>query len=215
MRLSSSTHTADSLKMDANIVVMGTESVGKSALTVRLLTRRFIGEYGDIESIYSHSFMVDERRTTLNIWDSPCSEDLSVETSLFEKKVQWADGFVLVYSICDRASFNSVSRLIQTIKSTKDYLNADKAPIVVVGNKRDLHHRRTVLSEEARLLALNTGCHFCEVSAAENYHSVLMMFHGLVGRIKGAKLTTKRPLGFKGIVKSMSAVFARRRTDSF
>lgn len=59
--------------MEANIVVMGTESVGKSgetrvllpqthgvtayflshkvcfaALTVRLLTRRFIGEYGDI-----------------------------------------------------------------------------------------------------------------------------------------------------------------------
>lgn len=30
MRLSSSTHTADSLKMDANIVIMGTESVGKS-----------------------------------------------------------------------------------------------------------------------------------------------------------------------------------------
>ncbi|KAM9352574.1 ras-related and estrogen-regulated growth inhibitor-like protein [Symphorus nematophorus] len=202
--------------MDANIVVMGTESVGKSALTVRLLTRRFIGEYGDIESIYSHSFMVDGRETTLNIWDSPYSaEDLSVETSLFEKKVQWADGFVLVYSICDRASFNTVSRLIQAIKSTKDYLNADKAPIVIVGNKRDLQHRRTVLSEEGWLLALKTDCHFYEVSAAENYHSVLMVFHGLVDRMRDAKLTTKRPLGFKGIVKSMSAVFTRRRTDSF
>uniref|UniRef100_A0A8C2XPA7 small monomeric GTPase n=1 Tax=Cyclopterus lumpus TaxID=8103 RepID=A0A8C2XPA7_CYCLU len=108
-------HTVVSSKMDANIVVMGTESVGKSAITVRLLTRRFIGEYGDIESIYSHSF---GREFTLNIWDSPYSE-----TSLFEKKVQWADGYVLVYSICDRASFNSVSRLIQTIKSTKDYLS--------------------------------------------------------------------------------------------
>nr|XP_033491615.1 ras-related and estrogen-regulated growth inhibitor-like protein [Epinephelus lanceolatus] len=200
--------------MDANIVVMGTESVGKSALTVRLLTRRFIGEYGDIESIYSHSFMVDGREITLNIWDSPYSGDLSEETSLFKKKVQWADGYVLVYSICDRASFNAVSRLIQTIKSTKDYLNTDKAPIVIVGNKRDLHHRRTVLSEEGRLLALNTDCHFYEVSAAENYHSVLVVFHGLVDRLKDAKVTTKRPLGFRGIVKSMSAVFARRRTDS-
>ncbi|XP_038560947.1 si:dkeyp-59c12.1 [Micropterus salmoides] len=201
--------------MDANIVVMGTESVGKSALTVRLLTRRFIGEYGDIESIYSHSFMDDGREITLNIWDSPYSEDLSMETSLFAKKVQWADGFVLVYSICDRVSFNTVSRLIQTIKSTKDYLNSDKVPIVIVGNKRDLHHRRTVLSEEGWLLALKTDCHFYEVSVAENYHSVLMVFHGLVDRMKDTKLTMKRPLGFKGIVKSMSAVFARRRTDSF
>uniref|UniRef100_A0A665UWM1 small monomeric GTPase n=1 Tax=Echeneis naucrates TaxID=173247 RepID=A0A665UWM1_ECHNA len=190
--------------MDANVAVLGTESVGKSALTVRLLTRRFIGEYGDIESIYSHSFMVNGREISLNIWDSPYSE----------KKVQWADGYVLVYSICDRASFNSVSRLIQTIRSKKDYMNAAKVPIVIVGNKRDLHHRRTVLSEEGRLLALNTDCHFYEVSAAENYHSVLMVFHGLVDRMKDAKLTMKRPLGFKGIVKSMSAVFARRRTDS-
>ncbi|AWP08487.1 Ras domain containing protein [Scophthalmus maximus] len=201
--------------MEANIVVLGTERVGKSALTVRLLTRRFIGEYGDVESIYSHSFAVDGREVTLNVWDSPYSEDSSGETSLFEKKVQWADAYVLVYSICDRASFNSVGRLIQTIRSAKVYLNADKAPIVIVGNMRDLHHRRTVLSEEGRLLALNTDCHFYEVSAAENYHGVLMVFHGLVDRMKDAKLTTKRPLGFKGIVRSMSAVFARRRTDSF
>ncbi|CAN9499281.1 unnamed protein product [Ophioblennius macclurei] len=201
--------------MEANIVVLGTESVGKSALTVRLLTRRFIGEYGDIESIYSHSFILDGREITMNIWDAPYSEDFSLGTPLFDKKVRWADGYVLIYSICDRASFNSVSRLVQTIKSTKDCPGADKTPIAIVGNKRDLHHRRTVLSEEGRLLALNADCHFYEVSAAENYHSVLMVFHGLVDRMKDAKPTAKRPLRFKGIVKSMSAVFARRRTDSF
>ncbi|XP_075998408.1 ras-related and estrogen-regulated growth inhibitor-like protein [Genypterus blacodes] len=200
--------------MDANIVVMGTEGVGKSALTVRLLTRRFIGEYGDIETIYSHNFSADGREINLNIWDSPYCEDLCLETSRYEKRIQWADGFVLVYSICDRASFNTVSSLVHTIKSTKVYLNTDKAPIVIVGNKRDLHHRRTVLSEEGRVLALTTDCLFYEVSAAENYHSVLMVFHALVDRMKDAKVATKRPLGLKGIVKSMSAVFARRRTES-
>ncbi|XP_037539594.1 si:dkeyp-59c12.1, partial [Nematolebias whitei] len=144
------------------------------------------------------------------------SQDPLVETSPCHKKVQWADGFVLVYSICDRASFNAVSKLVQSIKSTKDFLGEDKVPIVIVGNKRDLHHRRTVLSEEGRLLALNTNCLFYEVSAAENYHSVLTVFHGLVERMRDAKLTnTKRPLRLKGIVKSMSAVFARIRTDSF
>ncbi|XP_047205672.1 ras-related and estrogen-regulated growth inhibitor-like protein isoform X1 [Girardinichthys multiradiatus] len=200
--------------MEANIVVIGTESVGKSAMTVRLLTRKFIGEYGDIESIYSQSFIVDGREVTLNIWDSPYSQKLSVEASPFHKKVQWADGFVLVYSICDRASFNAVSRLVQRIKSTKDCLNGDKVPIAIVGNKRDLHHRRTVLSEEGRMLAVNTDSLFFEASAAENYHSVLSVFNGLVDRMKDGKLTTRRPLRLKGIVKTMSAVFARRRTDS-
>lgn len=142
-------------------------------------------------------------------------QDLCVEMSLFSKKVQWADGYVLVYSICDRASFNTVCRLVHAIKSARNYLNADKAPIVIVGNKRDLHHRRTVPSEEGRLLALKTDCHFYEVSTAENYHGVLMVFHGLVGRMRDAKPNAKRPLGFRGIVRSMSAVFARRRMDSF
>ncbi len=131
-----------------------------------------------------------------------------------EKRVQWADGFVLVYSICDRASFNTVSSLIQMIKTNKDILGFEKMPIVIVGNKRDLHHRRTVLSEEGRLLALAANCQFYEVSAAENYHSVLMVFHGLVDRIRESRVSVKKLAGIKGIVKSMSAVFARRRTDS-
>ena len=139
---------------------------------------------------------------------------MSTESSAYEKRVQWAEGFVLVYSICDRASFNTVTRLIQSIKSTKDYLGIKKVPIVIVGNKRDLHHQRTVLSEEGRLLALTTDCQFYEVSAAENYHSVLKVFHGLVDRVREAKSAIKKPVGIKGIVKSMSAVFARRRTDS-
>eukprot|EP00063_Salmo_salar_P005524 XP_013980359.1 PREDICTED: ras-related and estrogen-regulated growth inhibitor-like protein [Salmo salar] len=204
----------NALKVDANVVVLGTDRVGKSALTVRFLTRRFIGEYGNIESIYSHNVIVDGRDITFNIWDSPYCQDLSRETTLYEKRVQWADGFVLVYSICDRASFNAVTKLIQSIKATKDYLGMDKVPVVIVGNKKDLNHRRTVLSEEGRLLALTTACQFYEVTAAENYHSILMVFHGLIDRIRASKSSIKRPAGIKGIVKSMSAVFTRKRTDS-
>nr|XP_055030327.1 ras-related and estrogen-regulated growth inhibitor-like protein isoform X2 [Misgurnus anguillicaudatus] len=201
-------------RMDANVVVLGTDNVGKSALIVRFLTRRFIGEYGDTESLYTHNVVVDGREQTLNIWDAPYSQDLSPVSLTCEKRVQWADGFVLVYSICDRASFNAVPRLIQTIKSNKDILGYEKIPIVIVGNKRDLHHRRTVLSEEGRLLALSADCQFYEVSAAENYHSVLVVFHGLVDRIRESRMSVKKLAGIKGIVKSMSAVFARRRTDS-
>lgn len=141
-------------------------------------------------------------------------QDPSPETTTHEKRLQWADGFILVYSICDRASFNNVSKLLQSIRAIKDYAGLEKVPVVIVGNKRDLHHRRTVLSEEGRLLALSADCQFYEVSAAENYHSVLVVFHGLVNRIRESRSVVKKPAGIKGIVKSMSAVFARRRTDS-
>uniref|UniRef100_A0A8C6X576 small monomeric GTPase n=1 Tax=Naja naja TaxID=35670 RepID=A0A8C6X576_NAJNA len=141
-------------------------------------------------------------------------QEKSEEMSSKDKRIQWADGFVLVYSICDRASFNSVQPKVQFIKATKESPSQEKVPIVIVGNKRDLHHHREVSSEEGRLLALSMDCEFYEVSAAEAYHGALMVFHGLAERICEAKLTLKKGTGIRNIVKSVSAVFARKRTDS-
>lgn len=131
-----------------------------------------------------------------------------------EKRIQWADSFVLVYSICDRASFNILPLKVQFIKAAKEGQSQEKVPIVIVGNKRDLHHQRVVSSEEGRLLALSLDCGFYEVSAAEAYHGALMVFHGLAKLIPDTKLALKKGTGIRGIVKTMSAVFARKRTDS-
>uniref|UniRef100_A0A8D0KQY3 small monomeric GTPase n=1 Tax=Strix occidentalis caurina TaxID=311401 RepID=A0A8D0KQY3_STROC len=141
-------------------------------------------------------------------------QEQAEEGSSEEKRIQWADSFVLVYSICDRASFNILPLKIQFIKAAKEGQSQEKVPIVIVGNKRDLHHQREVSSEEGRLLALSLDCGFYEVSAAEAYHGALMVFHGLAERIPDHKLALKKGTGIRGIVKTMSAVFARKRTDS-
>uniref|UniRef100_A0A8C0FZH1 small monomeric GTPase n=1 Tax=Chelonoidis abingdonii TaxID=106734 RepID=A0A8C0FZH1_CHEAB len=131
----------------------------------------------------------------------------------WEKRVQWADGFVLVYSICDRASFNVLHPKVQVIKAAKEALSQEKVPIVIVGNKRDLHHQRAVSSEEGRLLALSMDCEFYEVSAAEAYHGALMVFQGLAERICEAKLALKKGTGIRSIVKSMSATNPSQSSD--
>ncbi|KAL1268617.1 hypothetical protein QQF64_033980 [Cirrhinus molitorella] len=173
IRHSSKTMEGNQQKVEANVLLLGAENVGKSALTVRFLTRRFIGEYGDIESIYSHTDKIDGRDICFNIWDSLCP---------------------------------------QCIRQAKQKL-ASTAQIIIVGNKRDLQHRRTVSSEEGRLLALSADCGFFEVSAAETYHGVLMVFHELFELIREARALKKGTAGFKGIVRSMSAVFGRKRTE--
>ncbi|XP_072326623.1 ras-related and estrogen-regulated growth inhibitor-like protein [Scyliorhinus torazame] len=195
--------------MEANVVILGADRVGKSALTVRFLTRRFIGEYGDMESVYNHSVTVAGRKVAFNIWDSRYAQDQLNQNFAKEKQVQWADGFVLVYSICDRASFNVVQQQIQFIKSMKDYPGTERAPIVIVGNKRDLCHQRTVSSEEGRLLALATDCQFCETSAAETYHGVLLVFHSLVERIKESKILIKKTAGIKSVIRSLFSTFTQ------
>ncbi|KAL4646715.1 ras-related and estrogen-regulated growth inhibitor-like protein [Arapaima gigas] len=198
-------------KVEANILLLGAENVGKSALTVRFLTRRFIGEYGDIESIYNHSDKIDGREISFNIWDSLYPQDCDSVEMVSDKQLQWADGVILVYSICDHASFEVTRRQVQFIRHAKKAFAG--VPVVIVGNKRDLQHQRAVSSEEGRLLALSTDCGFFEISAAENYHGVLLVFHELLELIREARALKKGAVGIKGIVRSVSAVFARRRAE--
>lgn len=127
-----------------------------------------------------------------------------------EKQLRWADGIVLVYSICDRSSFEVVKQqvaLIQKLSSSITY----SVPMVLVGNKRDLQHRRVVSSEEGRLLALSADCGFFEVSAAEAYHGVHLVFHGLHELIKESRGVKKGAAGIMGIVRTVSAVFSKKR----
>ncbi|XP_024249733.1 ras-related and estrogen-regulated growth inhibitor-like protein [Oncorhynchus tshawytscha] len=199
-------------KVEANILLLGAENVGKSALTVRFITRRFIGEYGEIESIYSHIDTVDGREISFNIWDSLYPQDSAITESISEKQLQWADGVILVYSICDRSSFEVVRQQVQRIRHASRKMSTT-VPIIIVGNKRDLQHRRTVSSEEGRLLALSEDCVFFEISAAETYHGVLLVFHGLIDLIKESRALRKGAAGIKSIVRSMSAVFGKKRAE--
>uniref|UniRef100_A0A3B3VCL7 small monomeric GTPase n=1 Tax=Poecilia latipinna TaxID=48699 RepID=A0A3B3VCL7_9TELE len=193
---------ANQQRVETNILLLGAHSVGKTALTVRFLTRRFIGEYGD--SIYSRVDRVDGQEICINIWDS------QVRCSFSDKQLQWADGMVLVYDICDRASFEVVRQQLQLIRRSR---KMSMAPVVIVGNKRDLQHRRSVSGEEGYLLAMTERCGFFEVSAAETYHGVLLVFHRLVDLVRETRALRKSMAGVRGIVRSVSAVFGKKRAE--
>uniref|UniRef100_A0A1A8IEH6 small monomeric GTPase n=1 Tax=Nothobranchius kuhntae TaxID=321403 RepID=A0A1A8IEH6_NOTKU len=194
-------------KVEVNILLLGGRSVGKTALTVRFLTRRFIGEYGDIESIYSRVDRIDGQETCINIWDSLAGLNSS---SISDKQLQWADGTILVYDICDRGSFEAVRQQLQLIRRGR---KSSSVPVVIVGNKRDLQQHRRVSGEEGRLLALTERCGFFEVSAAETYHGVLLVFHQLVDLVRETRALRKSVARVKDIVRTVSAVFGKKRAE--
>lgn len=89
------------------------------------------------------------------------------------------EGFLLVYSITDRDSFDSVSAYHQQILRVKD---TESVPIVLVGNKCDLEDERRVgkngtfltilpvasmrlVIAEGRFIGEELGCRFVETSA--------------------------------------------------
>ena len=96
---------------------MGGGGVGKSALTLRLITNNFDEEYDPtIEDLYRMVFYIDNQSTTVDILDTAGQDEFS---SMQDQWVREGDGFLLVYSITSSATFNEVKQLYEKIKRTK------------------------------------------------------------------------------------------------
>ncbi|CAN0423636.1 ras-related and estrogen-regulated growth inhibitor-like protein isoform X2 [Petromyzon marinus] len=197
---------------DVKVVVLGSDNVGKSALIVRYLTKRFIGEYAsNSDSLYRKRLSVDGRQMNLEIFD-PCSQLREGRTGLGDQ-VQWADGFLIVYDISDKASFLAAQSLVYRIKeSHQELYKSDAHPMLcLVGNKQDLCHAREVEEEEARLFALECRAQFCELSAAEQSTEVSAMFARLLRATLEYSRDRRRHSGSKSMAKLINNVFGKRR----
>ncbi|XP_016298563.1 ras-related and estrogen-regulated growth inhibitor-like protein isoform X1 [Sinocyclocheilus anshuiensis] len=201
---------------DIKVAVMGSEGVGKSALIVRFLTRRFIGEYASSsECIYRKRMSIDGRQLNLELYD-PCSQPCQGKSTLNEQ-IHWADGFVVVYDISDRSSFLTAKAIVHLIREL--HLGGSKSRdtdsvIFLVGNKQDLCHMREVDREEGQKLASEGRCQFYELSAAEHYQEVVLMFSMIVRNASlggKAKERRRRPSGSKSMAKLINNVFGKRR----
>jgi len=145
---------------DYKLVVLGGGGVGKSALTIRLVTDNFLDEYDPtIEDSYRKELVVDDETAMLDILDTAGQEEFS---SMQDQWMRDGKGFLLVYNITSRPTFDEVSVLHDKILRTKE---ASKVPIVLVGNKCDLKDERQVEYTEGAELAKSWGRAFFEASA--------------------------------------------------
>lgn len=103
-------------------------------------------------------------------------DGLTQAVDSLSKCVQWAEGFLLVYSITDYDSYLSIRPLYQYIRKVHP---DSKAPIVIVGNKGDLLHARQVQTCDGVQLANELGSLFLEISTSENYEDVCDVFQHL------------------------------------
>jgi len=176
------------------LVVLGAGGVGKSALTIRLVTDNFLDEYDPtIEDSYRKSVMIDDQSALLDILDTAGQEEFS---SMQDQWMRDGKGFLLVYNITSKSTFDEVSILHDKILRTKD---ADKVPIVLAGNKADLKDERQVQYDEGARLAKQWSCPFFETSAKIKLNNEACFFE-LVREIRRAQKEEggkKKPSGFK------------------
>ncbi|KAH1014270.1 hypothetical protein HUJ04_003131 [Dendroctonus ponderosae] len=158
------------------IAVIGKSNVGKSALTVRYLTRRYIGEYrSNTDLLYKQTLTVNNTSLEVEIVDV-CSCDLE---AFPEEAIHWADAAIVVYDITCRHSFEQATEMLKKVLQLRTQI-----PRVLLGNKADLEHLRRVEETEGRTVGIQNNCSFYEVSVAENSQAIYQAFDAILNECR-------------------------------
>eukprot|EP00049_Salpingoeca_infusionum_P003808 m.71001 g.71001 ORF g.71001 m.71001 type:complete len:195 (+) comp12279_c0_seq1:992-1576(+) len=160
------------------LVVVGGGGVGKSALTIQFIQSHFVDEYDPtIEDSYRKQCVIDDEVALLDILDTAGQEEYS---AMREQYMRTGEGFLLVYSIIDKNSFEEIQTFHSQILRVKD---KDDFPMILVGNKSDLDSERQVSNGEGGELAKQLKISHVETSAKQRIN-VDFAFHELVRIIR-------------------------------
>ncbi|CAB1346998.1 unnamed protein product, partial [Coregonus sp. 'balchen'] len=174
------------------LVVVGDGGVGKSALTIQFFQKIFVSDYDPtIEDSYLKHTEIDGQWAILD-----GQEEFS---AMREQYMRTGDGFLIVFSVTDKASFEHVDRFHQLILRVKD---REAFPMVLVANKVDLVHLRKITSDQGQEMAAKHNITYIETSAKDPPMNVDKAFHGLVRvirqQIPERSLKKKKKLKWRG-----------------
>ncbi|KAI9069248.1 hypothetical protein FKP32DRAFT_1560144 [Trametes sanguinea] len=149
------------------IAVLGSRSVGKSSLVIQFIENHFVESYyPTIESVFNKTVSYKGADYDCDIIDTAGQDEYSILNS---KHAIGIHGYVLVYSVTNRKSFDMVRIVYDKIVN---FCGMNSIPCVVVGSKIDLQNRCVprvqVDGDEGERLARDLGAAFVETSAKNN-----------------------------------------------
>jgi len=170
------------------LVVVGGGGVGKSAITIQFIQSYFVTDYDPtIEDSYTKQCVIDDIPAKLDILDTAGQEEFS---AMREQYMRSGEGFLLVFAVTDKASFDEMYKFHRQILRVKD---RDEFPMLMVGNKADLEHQRLVTQLDAQNLSRQLKIPYIECSAKLRMN-VDQAFHELVRIVRKFQLSERPPL---------------------
>jgi len=184
--------------------------VGKSAITIQFVQSRFVAEWDPtIEDQYKKSSVVNKEEVYLNIVDTAGQEEYRAMRPQYMRS---SDGFLLVYDVTSRNTFEEIDMFHSEILQAKDMEHYPA--VVLVGNKCDLEYERQVRTNEGRDLARRLGCQFFEVSTKFR-ENVDESFHALVIEIRNYNKKVEQGLPILPPAGSAAAQQSQLRPEEF
>mmetsp|Transcript_35571 Transcript_35571/g.72483 ORF Transcript_35571/g.72483 Transcript_35571/m.72483 type:complete len:210 (-) Transcript_35571:158-787(-) len=159
------------------VVLIGDSGVGKSNLLSRFTRNEFSLESKSTIGVEfaTKSIQTEGKMIKAQIWDTAGQERYRAITSAYYRG---AVGALLVYDISKKGTFENVERWLKELRD-----HAEPGIVVMlVGNKSDLKHLRTVQTEEAMQFAKDNNLAFIETSANEG-SNVETAFHNILTEI--------------------------------
>ncbi|CAH1759738.1 4010_t:CDS:2 [Entrophospora sp. SA101] len=176
--------------MSYKLVILGDINVGKTALTIQTYDPTIVASY-------KKQTVTDDQPYVIDVLETAGQGEY---TPLWDQLIREGEGFLLVYSISSRSTFEQVEKFKDQIIRVK---GSNKIPLILIGNKCDKHTEREVSREEGINMAKRLGCEFFE-SSAKTFVNVESPFYTLVQMIRHSReKKTKRTINFKSPLKSL------------
>ncbi|XP_026745271.1 ras-related protein Rab-31-like [Trichoplusia ni] len=146
--------------IEAKIVVLGSQGVGKTSLVVRYIGKMFSKHISPTigASFFTCNINLENARVKLQVWDTAGQERFRSMAPMYYRN---ANAALLVFDITSVNSFQAIKGWVKELQS-----NVPEAMVLsVVGNKSDLQQLRAVQAAEAAHFAESIGAHYVETSA--------------------------------------------------
>ncbi|XP_062226085.1 ras-related protein Rab2BV-like [Phragmites australis] len=160
------------------IVLIGDSGVGKSNILSRFTRNEFCLESKSTIGVEfaTRTLQIDGKTVKAQIWDTAGQERYRAITSAYYRG---AVGALLVYDITKKPTFDNVQRWLRELRDHADV----NIVVMMVGNKSDLNHLRSVPEEDGQAFSEKEGLSFLETSALEAVN-VETAFHTILSEIR-------------------------------
>ena len=145
------------------LCLLGNTSVGKTALINKFIDEKYqVDNEKTVEEQYDKYINIKGEDCILQITDTGGLEDYQNTLSVWIKA---SEGFLLIYSITDKDSFDGIKFRYEKIKKYKK-----KKPfyVIIVGNKNDLEKERQVNKEEVDNFCNENNLKHYEISSSND-----------------------------------------------
>ena len=158
-------------KNKVKLILVGEGAVGKTSIISQFVEQRFSEEY--LTTIGREKFVkeldIENKKITLEIWDTPGQERFSQVNKIFMKNTKIA---LIVYSIIDKNSFEKLDKWINLVKE----VNKNEEVIFgIAANKSDMFEKQEVSKEDGEGYVKDKNILFFETSA-KDYKSIEKAF---------------------------------------